>query len=103
MNTEVWEGKGGPLRIKGAACFAFLLLSLSAALVACKKSKPPPPPPPEVLIVTVKPRDMPVFREWIGTLEGLVNAQIRAQVTGYLQSQDDSEGKQVKKGALLFE
>ena len=103
MNTEAWVGKGRYLRIKGIGSLALLVLSLSGGFIACKKEKPPPPAPPEVLVVTVKPRDTPVFKEWIGTLDGLVNAQIRAQVTGYLQTQDYKEGTQVKKGSLLFE
>lgn len=103
MNTEAWAGCGNPLRIKGIVGSVFLAVTLSTGLIACKKPKPAPAAPPEVLVITVKPRDTPVFKEWIGTLEGLVNAQIRAQVTGYLQSQDYNEGKQVKKGALLFE
>ncbi len=53
--------------------------------------------------MTVVPREVPVYKEWIGSLEGYVNAQIRAQVAGYLHSQDYSEGSEVKKGDLLFE
>lgn len=53
--------------------------------------------------MTVKPQDTPGYKEWIGTLDGLVNAQIRAQVTGYLLTQNYSEGSQVKKGDLLFQ
>src|ERR1700746_1820364 len=62
-----------------------------------------PPTPPEVEVVTVEQRDIPVYREWIGTLDGMVNAAIRAQVTGYLLTQDYSEGSFVKKGQLLFQ
>ena len=46
---------------------------------------------------------MPIYHEWIGVLDGLVNAQIRAQVTGYLISQDYREGDPIKKGDLLFQ
>lgn len=46
---------------------------------------------------------MPITQEWIGSLEGAVNAQIRAQVTGYLLSQNYKEGTEVKQGQLLFE
>jgi len=53
--------------------------------------------------MTVNPREIPIYREWIGMLEGYVNAQIRAQVVGYLHSQDYQEGGEVKKGDLLFE
>ena len=46
---------------------------------------------------------MPIYSEWIGTTDGLVNAKIRAQVSGYLLKQVYQEGKTVKKGDLLFE
>ena len=54
-------------------------------------------------MVQVEQRDVPVYREWIGTLDGMVNAAIRAQVTGYLLRQGYSEGSFVRKGQLLFE
>jgi len=63
----------------------------------------PPPAAPEVQVMTVVQKDMPVYSEWVGTTEGLVNAKIRAQVTGYLARQDYQEGASVKKGDLLFE
>jgi RND family efflux transporter MFP subunit len=59
--------------------------------------------PPAVEVALVEQRDIPVYREWIGTLDGLVNAAIRAQVTGYLLTQNYSEGSFVRKGQLLFE
>src|SRR5580704_12469473 len=62
-----------------------------------------PPPPPEVQVATVEQRDVPVQREWIGTLNGLVNAAINAEVTGYLLRQDFAEGSFVHKGQVLFE
>src|SRR5882724_7262904 len=62
-----------------------------------------PPPPPDVRVATVEQRDVPISREWIGTLDGMVNAAIRAQVSGYLLSQNYSEGSFVRKGQLLFE
>ncbi|HZS54720.1 MAG TPA: efflux RND transporter periplasmic adaptor subunit [Bryobacteraceae bacterium] len=62
-----------------------------------------PPPPPEVEVATVEQRDVPIYREWIGTLDGMVNAAIRAQVTGYLLTQNYTEGSFVKKGQLLFQ
>jgi membrane fusion protein (multidrug efflux system) len=54
-------------------------------------------------VVTVQPADIPLYQEWIGTLDGYVNAQIRAQVTGYLMAQDYKEGTPMKKGDLLFQ
>jgi len=59
--------------------------------------------PPVVQVVAVTPKDVPIYQEWIGTVEGYVNAQIRAQVPGYLISQNYVEGSQVKKGQLLFQ
>lgn len=82
----------------GTLCLPLCLL-FSAS---CKK-KSAPKPPPEVQILTLSPTNVPIFEEWIGTLDGLVNAQIRAQVTGYLLTQNYSEGSQVKKGDLLFQ
>src|SRR5215468_11068970 len=59
--------------------------------------------PLDVEVVQVKQEDVPVYSEWIGTTEGLVNADIKAQVTGYLLHQDYKEGSFVRKGQLLFE
>jgi RND family efflux transporter MFP subunit len=61
------------------------------------------PPSPEVQVVEVEQRDVPVNREWIGTLDGMVNAAIKAEVSGYLLSQEYAEGSFVRKGQLLFE
>lgn len=61
------------------------------------------PSVPEVEVATVIQKDLPIYSEWVGTTEGLVNAKIRAQVTGYLARQAYKEGSSVKKGDLLFE
>lgn len=60
-------------------------------------------PPPLVEVATVSQTDVPIYHEWIGVLDGLVNAQIRAQVTGYLQIQNYREGDPIRKGDMLFE
>ncbi len=62
-----------------------------------------PPPPPVVEVAPVIQKDVPVQGEWVGTLEGYVNAQIQPQVSGYLIRQDYHEGALVRKGQLLFE
>jgi RND family efflux transporter MFP subunit len=62
-----------------------------------------PPPPPVVEVAPVIQQDVPIQGEWVGTLEGYVNAQIQPQVSGYLIHQDYHEGAFVKKGQLLFE
>lgn len=71
--------------------------------LGCGKSEQPQARPPEVAVVQVEQRDVPIPNEWIGTLEGLVNAQIRPQVTGYLIRRTYQEGAFVRKGELLFE
>src|SRR5580704_7798448 len=61
------------------------------------------PPPPKVEVAPVIQKDVPLEGEWVGTLEGYVNAQISPQVNGYLIRQDYQEGALVKKGQVLFE
>jgi RND family efflux transporter MFP subunit len=80
----------------------FVILAALAGS-GCKKATPKTAPAPEVQVVKVEQRDIPVYREWIGTLDGLVNAAIKAQVTGYLHTQNYAEGSFVRKGQLLFE
>jgi len=80
-------------------CFAFVV----SCTIGCKPESKTTPSPPLVEVATVTRGDVPIYHEWIGTLDGLVNAQIRAQVAGYLLTQDYHEGDGVKKGDLLFE
>jgi membrane fusion protein (multidrug efflux system) len=68
-----------------------------------KKEEAAPPAPPTVEVTTVIQKDVPIYREWIGSLDGDVNAVIRPQVTGYLVKQHYTEGDWVKKGQLLFQ
>lgn len=76
---------------------AFLLLG------GCGEKKAAgPPPAPEVQVVTAAQKDVPVYSEWVATLDGYVNAQIRPQVTGYLIKRTYEEGKLVRKGEVLF-
>jgi len=81
---------------------AVLLLSLLAPFSGCKKAGPAAGPP-TVEVVAVEQKDVPIYREWVGSLEGNVNATISAQVSGYLLRQDYTEGRPVKQGDLLFE
>ena len=86
-----------------------LLLGIAALVIGswlngCKgKTHATLPAPPIVEVATVAQADVPLYHEWIGVLDGLVNAHIRAQVTGYLVSQNYREGDPIKKGDLLFE
>jgi membrane fusion protein, multidrug efflux system len=84
----------------------FLTFAIAALLFsACKRegATKAPPPQPDVLVLPAATRDVPVYREWIGTLDGSENADIRARVTGYLMKRVYQEGALVKKGDLLFE
>jgi membrane fusion protein (multidrug efflux system) len=81
-----------------------LVLALLISLAGCQKDDPPAvAKPPDVRVMTVALQDVPVYQEWIGSLDGYVNAQIRAQVSGYLLSQNYKEGSFVKKGDVLFQ
>jgi RND family efflux transporter MFP subunit len=82
--------------------FAFVLI-LPIAGCSSKGKEEMTPPPINVEVVKVEQRDVPVYSEWIGTLDGMVNAEIRAQVSGYLLKQLYQEGSFVKKGQILFE
>jgi RND family efflux transporter MFP subunit len=77
------------------------------ALVCVSGCKPKPkaeaPVPPLVEVTTVTQADIPIYHDWVGVLDGMVNAHIRAQVTGYLLSQNYTEGDPIKKGDLLFQ
>ena len=79
------------------------LLAAPLAFLGCGKSDAPKPRPPDVEVVQVEQKDVPIWKEWIGILEGLVNAQIKPQVTGYLLRQTYKDGAFVKKDQLLFE
>jgi len=75
-----------------------------ALLAACKRPETPPPArPPVVEVVRVQQRDVPIYREWIATLDGYVNAQIQSHVSGYVIAQRFREGSFVRKNELLFE
>ncbi len=85
---------------------SFAGLSLATTL-ACRNDNAAaaaaPPPPPSVSVVSVTPESVAVTSEWIATLDGAVNAQIRPQVSGYLVRRAYREGAFVRKGEVLFE
>jgi membrane fusion protein, multidrug efflux system len=73
------------------------------AMCGCKKAEPTQQAPPEVEVVAVAQEDVPIYRDWVGTLQSEVNATISAQVTGYLLSRDYREGSMVTNGQVLFQ
>jgi RND family efflux transporter MFP subunit len=98
MNT-LWKYK---FWIGGAVCLAAIGL-VFGAMRPKHVSGAQPGGSPDVEIVQVEQKDIPIYGEWIGTLDGFTNADVRAQVTGYLVRQGYQEGAFVKKGQLLFE
>lgn len=81
---------------------AFAIVFVLSTASGCGPPDPVAPPPVEVVVESVVQRDVAVTSEWIGTTEGAVDAEIRAQVSGYLVSRNFEEGTLVEKGAVLF-
>jgi membrane fusion protein, multidrug efflux system len=90
------------LVIAGSLCSIVIVL-IAGALRAKHASGAGKEAPPDVMVAQVEQKDVPIYGEWIGTLDGYVNADVRAQVTGYLIRQDYQEGAFVREGQLLFE
>lgn len=91
------------LPIVAAICLILVVLFFVLARSRTKGTAQAAAPLPEVAVVQVEQKDVPIYSEWIGTLDGMVNAEIKAQVTGYLMSKNYTEGSLVRKGQLLFE
>jgi membrane fusion protein (multidrug efflux system) len=89
----------------GAALPVLLLLAIPLFSVGCreKNAQAGNPAAVDVQVAQVEQKDVPIYGEWIGTLDGLVDADVKAQVTGYLLKQAYVEGSFVRKGQLLFE
>jgi RND family efflux transporter MFP subunit len=87
--------------IRGTAVLPLLILVLFVSSCSRKQTQVAPNAP-EVLVTTVQPRDVPRVLERVATLDGFINANINAQVQGYIVSRDYKEGSIVKKGDLLF-
>jgi len=80
------------------------LLICGLFIASCsKKPAQTDPAPPEVLVTTVTPQDVPRVLERVATLDGFINANINAQVQGYIVARDYTEGSIVKVGDLLFQ
>lgn len=89
----------------GAGAIPLITIVCGAlALAACgRKEQVQAPPPPLVEVVQVQQQDVPNVREWVATMDGLVNAQVRPQVTGYLVRQLYRGGDRVSRGTPLFQ
>jgi RND family efflux transporter MFP subunit len=93
------------LYLLGGGAFLLLMLGLVIGAIHPYKhaSGSQPVALPDVEVLQVQQQDVPIYGEFIGTLDGLVNADVRAQVTGYLLRQGYQEGRFVRKGQLLFQ
>ena len=90
--------------MKNVSLIYWTAISASLALTSCERLKPTAETsPPEVLVTKVIQREVPIIRQWVGTLNGVQNAQVSARVTGYIQTIAYQQGGYVKKGDLLFE
>ncbi len=110
--SEVWCASGAsrttlqpPLtHRKTALPTVILMVALGSFASSCNRGRAATATPtPEVEVATVEQRDVPVFSEWVATLDGYVNAQIRPQVSGYIVKQNYTEGSLVRRGQVLFE
>lgn len=90
----IWRIALPALLAAGAVCFTGC---------SAKPAAPTSPPPPTVEVVGVIQKDVPIYGDWVATLDGYVNAQIQPQVSGYLIRQDYREGSLVHKDDVLFE
>src|SRR6266436_5167158 len=96
-----------PFQLPMAGALSTVLLALGVSLFSfgCgeKSAQAGKPAAANVEVVQVVHKDVPIYGEWIGTLDGLENADVKAQVTGYLLKQAYAEGSFVKRGQLLFQ
>ena len=88
--------------MKPVICVVSLLIAISFSTGCSRKTAPAALGAPEVLVTTVTPQDVPRVLERVATLDGFINANINAQVQGYIVSRDYQEGSVVKKGDPLF-
>ena len=94
---------GNSALMKPVICVASLLIAVLFTTGCSRKAVQTAAPPPEVQVTTVEPHDVPRVLERVATLDGFINANINAQVQGYIISRDYEEGSVVKKGDLLFQ
>jgi len=86
-----------------SSVFAALLMASALLVAGCEKNSPAAMGPPSVSVVPVTEKDVPIYGDWVATLDGYTNAQIQPQVSGYLIKQNYREGSLVHKGDVLFE
>jgi len=107
--TKLIWGDGSSIWPIICLCSAKLLQigTLIASLLICtgcsSNAEKPVPPPPGVTVISVVQKDVPVRQEWVGTMAGNVDADIRPKVEGFLLSRLYAEGSYVDKGSRMFQ
>ena len=101
--SKYQQGCPGEIPVRDRVIPALVGAMFVLSLASCQQSAPPKLPPPEVQVADVIQQDVPVYSEWVGTLDGFVNAEIRPKVEGYLQKQLYRDGTFVRQGDVLFE
>src|SRR5712691_2298734 len=101
MKAHLWIPRS--VNVKWMTISSIVILMTVSVGCSTSSETAKAPEPPVVEVVQVEQKDVPIYTEWIGTLDGVVNADIKAQVSGYLLKQDYTEGSFVQKGQLLFE
>jgi len=91
-----------PRRLQGFS-FAAAATVLMVCAGCAEKAAPPPPPPPGVRVTPAVQKDVPIYQDWVGTMAGNTNADIRPKVEGFLLARLYDEGSYVKKGQALFQ
>ena len=94
---------GSPFRVAARYILALLPVTMLLAAGCGKPNAVSAMQSPEVEVASVVQKDVPILSEWVATLDGYVNAQIQAQVSGYVIEQTYKEGSFVRKGQLLFQ
>src|SRR6201988_4197008 len=104
MQLSKISPRGSGVKSRSVRLALFLLQVTVAFVAGCGNPKAAPPlPSPEVEVASVVQKDVPIYSEWVATLDGYVNAQIQPQVTGYVIRQTYKEGSSVRKGQILFQ
>jgi len=101
ITTSRWLSSGRRLRAQMGSLLP--IFGATIVLLGCAKKEVSPAAVPEVEVAPVIQQDVPIYSEYIATLDGYVNAQIQPQVTGYLTKQNYREGTVVREGQVLFE
>src|SRR5258708_3516706 len=105
MRYGIWSIGSARAPLTAPALLAALVVAAAIGGAGCNDTSRAagPAPVPVVKVEVVVEKDVPISAEWVGTLVGYINAQIRARVSGHLVSQNYKEGSLVKNGEFLFQ